>query len=70
MLNGTTVIASTRDPSLLNGGTLAPGQSVGLVVTLKVPITNSGLEAVYSLTDPATRTSFTVTYTYNLTYGQ
>ena len=64
LMDGVTVISSTSNPSLLNNGSLAPGQTTSLTTTLSSGQVNNGFVGIYFLTDPVTSTSFTVSFNF------
>lgn len=62
--NGSVVVTSTTDKSLLNNGQLSPGQSVGTTATLSMSKLDNGMTAIYYLSEPTTGKSFTVNRAY------
>ena len=64
LIDGATVVSSITSSSLLNNGSLAPGQNVGLTTTLSSSEVNNGFVGIYYLTNPITSTSFTVSYSF------
>jgi len=62
--NGSVVVTSTTDKSLLNNGQLSPGQSVGITAALSTSKLDNGMTAIYYLSEPTTGKSFTVNRAY------
>jgi len=60
--NGTVMLKSTTDLSLLNEGQLAPDESISLTVSLGTAMHNNGFMAVYYLSEPNIQNEFTVSY--------
>jgi hypothetical protein len=58
--NGSTLLSSTTDPTLLNNNSLSPGQRVAITTTLSTSQLNQGLTANYYFTDPNTGNSIAV----------
>lgn len=64
LYNGDVLFSESTDPSLLSGGTLTPGESVGITTTTYVDLWDNGIRAVYYLTDSITSQSFSVENLY------
>jgi len=66
-LNGGNVLWTSTDPGLLNGNSLAPGQSAGIVITINVAMAVDFFNPIrfaYFLTDPTTLDEFAVDATF------
>jgi len=59
--NGNTLVTSSTDPSILGGGTLEAGESVGITVTLRSDQLYNGFLMVFDMSDTPTGADFTVT---------
>ncbi|MBQ0831986.1 Ig-like domain-containing protein [Marinobacter sp.] len=58
--NGSMEVTSTSDPSVLGGGTLEAGESVGVTITLNSSMRNDGFLMIYELSDTPTASQFVV----------
>ena len=66
--SGIDLITFTEDASLLGGDEIVLGESVGIQVTLSLPMVDNGMKMVFYLTRPDTGENFTVTGNFNTSF--